>query len=191
MSGCGIAEAGCMRGWIGRGSMLRICAATVAWTAWLVSSGSAGAAEAGDVERGAYLFAVAGCGGCHTELKQKGLPLAGGPALKTPFGTFYGPNITPDPVHGIGGWSDADFVRALREGLSPDGSYLYPAFPYPAFTRMRDEDMLAIKAYIFAQPPVAQPSRPHEVSFPHSWRSLLGLWRSLTFCPGAFQPDAA
>ena len=77
-------------------------------------------AQAADAAaRGAYLFALSGCAGCHTDSKNKGPLLAGGEPLKTPFGTFYGPNITPDPTHGIGKWSDADFVRALRDGVGP------------------------------------------------------------------------
>lgn len=148
-------------------------------------------AQSPEVERGAYLFAAAGCAGCHTDVQNKGPIGAGGRALKTPFGTFYGPNITPDPVDGIGNWSDADFIRALREGLAPDGSNLYPAFPYTSFTRMTDADMLAIKAYIFTLPPVRQPDRPHELSFPFGWRLPLTFWKELNFRPGAFQPDPA
>lgn len=142
------------------------------------------AADQGAVERGAYLFHAAGCQGCHTDAKNGGPPLAGGPAIKTPFGTFYGPNITPDAEHGIGGWSDADFIRALRQGVAPDGSDYYPVFPYTSFTRIRDRDLLDIKAYIFAQPPSDRASRPHEVDFPFRWRFLLGFWKWLNFEPG-------
>ena len=146
-------------------------------------------AEPADLERGAYLFAVGGCAGCHTDAAHGGALLAGGRELKTPFGTFYGPNITPDPEHGIGRWSDADFVRALREGVAPNGSNYYPVFPYAAFTRMSDADMLAIKAHIFSLPPVAQANRRHDVPFPLSWRFLLEFWKALNFTPGAFQPN--
>src|SRR5579883_2401080 len=97
-----------------------------------VAPGFARAGDAGAVARGAYLFAVAGCAACHSDLERGGPLLAGGPALKTPFGTFYGPNITPDPTDGIGSWSDADFVQALREGIRPDGTHLFPVFPYPS-----------------------------------------------------------
>ena len=143
------------------------------------------------LDRGAYLFAAAGCAGCHTDVKAKGPPLAGGRALKTPFGTFYGPNITPDPEHGIGGWSDADFLGALRDGVAPDGAHYFPAFPYTSFTKMSDADLLALKAYIFSLPAVVQPSRPHELSFPFAWRWPLGVWKRLYFTPGPFVPDAA
>lgn len=158
----------------------------------------AGAVEAmpsaqGDptLERGAYLFAAAGCAGCHTDVKNQGALLAGGRPLETPFGVFYSPNITPDPETGIGGWSDEDFVRALREGVSPDGDHLYPAFPYTSYTRMTEEDIRALKAYIFSLPPVRQENRPHDLDFPYGWRSLLGLWKMLNFEPRAFTPDPA
>lgn len=139
------------------------------------------------VERGRYLFAAAGCQGCHTE--KGGELLAGGRALKTPFGTFYGPNITPDPEQGIGRWSDEDFLRALREGVSPEGDFYYPAFPYLSFTGMTDEDILAIKAYIFTLPPVAAPNRDHDLDFPFNIRVGLAPWRWRYFEPGPLEPD--
>jgi mono/diheme cytochrome c family protein len=147
------------------------------------------AADAATIERGAYIFAVAGCAACHTDKKNKGALLAGGRALETPFGTFYAPNITPDPTYGIGNWTDADFTRALREGLRPDGAHLFPVFPYPAFTSMTDRDMLDLKAYIFSLPPIAQASRPQDISFPFSWRWLQTFWRWLNFTPGPYAPD--
>jgi mono/diheme cytochrome c family protein len=140
------------------------------------------------VARGAYLFAAAGCAGCHTDIAAKGPLLGGGRALKTPFGTFYGPNITADPTYGIGRWSDADFLRALQQGEAPDGGNLYPVFPYPSFTRMSDADALAIKAYIWSLPPAATPSRPHDLSFPYSWRFTLTPWKWLNFTAGRFAP---
>lgn len=115
-----------------------------------LAPGLARAADAAAIARGAYLFAVAGCAACHSDPEHGGQLLAGGPALKTPFGTFYGPNITPDPVNGIGSWSDADFIQALREGLRPDGTHLFPVFPYPSFTLITDADLLDLKAYIFS-----------------------------------------
>jgi len=141
------------------------------------------------IKRGAYNFAVAGCSNCHTDSKNKGALLAGGPPIVTAFGTFYGPNITPDPTYGIGSWSDADFLRALREGIRADGAHLYPAFPYPSFTLMTDADILDIKAYIFSLPPVAQQSREQDLWFPASWRWLQTFWRWLNFPPGPFVPD--
>jgi mono/diheme cytochrome c family protein len=146
------------------------------------------AAEADPVARGAYLADAAGCANCHTDSAHGGQPYAGGLALATPFGTFYTPNITPDKETGIGRWSDADFLRALRQGAGPDGANYFPVFPYTSFTKIRDEDVLAIKAFLFSQPAVRQPNRPHDVSFPFSWRFLQNIWKLLFFTEGPFRP---
>jgi len=127
-----------------------------------------------------------GCFSCHTA--PGGQKLAGGRALATPFGTFYSPNITPDPDTGIGRWSDAQFLRALREGIRPDGTNYFPVFPYTSFTRITDSDASAIKAYLFSLPAVRQQNRPHDVAFPFSWRLLQNGWKLLFFTPGPFQP---
>lgn len=148
-------------------------------------------ADQAQIDRGAYIFAAADCGACHTNVKQKGPLLAGGRPLKTPFGTFYSPNITPDPETGIGRWSDADFIRALRDGVSPDDDHYFPVFPYPSFTRMTDQDMLDLKAYIFSLPAVSQANREHEVDFPYGWRFTVWFWKQLNFTSGAFVPDPA
>lgn len=149
------------------------------------------AAEADLVARGAYVVRAAGCIACHTDLKGGGPVLAGGRALKTPFGVFYTPNLTPDPETGIGAWSDADFLRALREGLRRDGSPYYPAFPYTTYSRMTEGDALAIRAYLFSLEPVRRPNRAHDLTPPFGWRALLHLWRLLFFEPRAWRPDAA
>jgi len=148
----------------------------------------AGAADPDLIARGAYLAAAADCVACHTDPADGGRPYAGGRALATPFGTFYSPNITPDPETGIGRWSEAEFLRALREGVRPDGSNYFPVFPYPSFTKITDDDARAIKAYLFAQPPVRQSSREHDVAFPFSWRFLQNGWKLLFFSPGPFRP---
>lgn len=140
-------------------------------------------------ERGAYLFAAAGCETCHTAEADDATPLAGGRALDTPFGVFYTPNITPDADHGIGGWSDADFLRAMRQGVSPDGDDYYPAFPYPSFTRMSDGDILDLKAYLFTLPAAATPNRAHEVGFPFNMRPLLTFWKLLFLNQGPEPSD--
>jgi mono/diheme cytochrome c family protein len=142
------------------------------------------------VSRGEYVFNAGGCLACHTDGKNNGPRLAGGPPLKTPFGTFYAPNISPDPTHGIGRWSDADFLRAMREGVGPDGRHYYPVFPYTSYTKATDRDLLDLKAYLFAQPPVAKPSRPHEVSFPFSIRLTLLPWKWANFTAGPLKPEA-
>jgi mono/diheme cytochrome c family protein len=150
------------------------------------------AAEAADpaVARGAYVFRAAGCLACHTDAEGGGAPLAGGRALETPFGTFYSPNITPDPRTGIGAWSEADFITALRHGTSPDGDPYYPAFPYTSYTGMTDEDMRDLFAYLMAQPPVERDNRAHALNFPYSLRFTLTGWQILFFEPGAYQPVA-
>ncbi len=166
-----------------------VLAATL-WLAPWMESGQAQESDPVDpVARGEYLFRAANCQSCHTDVKNKGKLLAGGRALKTPFGTFYGPNITPDEDHGIGAWSDADFIAALRHGRAPDGSHYFPAFPFTAFTKMTDADMLALKAYIFTLPAVDRPNTPHEIGFPFGWRFLMSAWKWLAFDPGAFEPD--
>lgn len=150
---------------------------------------SPAAADAAQLQRGGLLYGAAGCANCHTDRDGGGLPAAGGRALVTPFGTFYAPNITPDPVHGIGRFSDEDFVRALREGRGPDGRHYYPAFPYPSYTRMTRADMLAIKAWLFARvAPAATPNRDHDLPRYARWRALLGIWKWMYFSPGEFRP---
>jgi mono/diheme cytochrome c family protein len=147
-------------------------------------------AQDGDAaRRGEYLFRAGGCYSCHTDEKNKGPGLAGGRALETPFGTFYSPNITPDKGTGIGSWSDADFLRALKQGKRPDGASYFPVFPYATYNRMTDADALAIKAYLFSLPPVSQANKPHDVGFPFSWRFLQTGWRLLFFSPGEWKPD--
>jgi mono/diheme cytochrome c family protein len=152
--------------------------------------GAAVAQDQGAVQRGATLFAAADCASCHTDKKNGGALLAGGRALPTPFGTFYSPNITPDKQSGIGGWSAADFRRALRDGKDDDGDYLFPAFPYPSFTGMSDADIADLYAFLMAQKPVAQANKPHDLKFPFSFRRLLVFWRSLFFSPGPLAPVA-
>ncbi|HZT51011.1 MAG TPA: cytochrome c [Stellaceae bacterium] len=156
----------------------------------VLRAAAAGAADEAAVKRGGYIFAAAGCVSCHTDRKHDGPPLAGGRALATPFGTFYGPNITPDKEHGIGTWSEADFRRALREGKDDDGDYLYPVFPYTSFTGMSDGDIADLYAYIMAQKPEPRPDQPHAVGFPFGFRPLLFFWRALFFTPGPLQPVA-
>lgn len=166
--------------------------ALVALVALLVASGNTGvlAATSDDaVRRGEYLLRAAGCVSCHTDRDPDGPFLAGGRALKTPFGTFYAPNITPDPNHGIGRWSDEDFVRALAHGVSPRGTHYYPAFPYTSYTRIRREDLLALKAYLFTVPAIARPNRKHELRWYARWRPLLAIWKWFFFTPGVFLPD--
>lgn len=151
--------------------------------------GATAAAQSDAVERGRYLAAAASCETCHTA--KGGQPFAGGLALETPFGTFYTPNITPDRETGIGGWSEAQFLKALHDGARPEGAEYYPAFPYTSFTKLTDEDARAIWAYLSSLPPVRQADRQHALSFPYSWRLLLKSWKWLFFDPGRFRPMPA
>ena len=145
----------------------------------------------GDAKRGEYLAKAGGCLGCHTEEKEKAAPFAGGRALKTPFGTFYGPNITPHPEAGIGKWSEADFMRAMREGRRPDGANYFPAFPYPSFTLVTDADLRDLWAFLRSLPANARASEPHDLGFLYRWRFMVGFWKWLFFTPGPMAPNAA
>jgi mono/diheme cytochrome c family protein len=146
------------------------------------------AADAGSAARGAYLANAADCVACHTDSAHGGQPYAGGRAIATRFGTFYSPNITPDVETGIGRWSDEQFLRALHDGVRPDGANYFPVFPYTSFTKITDADVLAIKSYLFSLPPVRQANRAHDVAFPLSWRFLQTGWKLLFFSAGRFQP---
>jgi mono/diheme cytochrome c family protein len=149
----------------------------------------------GDAKRGEYLSKAGGCLGCHTieqkDGSEKPVPYAGGRALSTPFGTFYGPNITPHPETGIGRWSEADFMRAMREGRRPDGANYFPAFPYPSFTLISDADLRDLWAYLRSLPPSSRPSEPHDLGFLYRWRFSVAIWKWLFFAPGPPAPDAA
>ena len=146
------------------------------------------AADEAQLKRGEVLFKAADCTGCHTDVKGGGALLAGGRKLATPFGVFYGPNITPDPKDGIGGWSEAQFRHALHRGIDDEGEYLYPVFPFASFTGMTDSDVADLYAYLRTLPAVARPDQPHELKFPFGWRKLLVLWRTLFFHPGPLRP---
>ena len=158
----------------------------------VLAAAVAGPVSAQDlVRKGEYLFHAAGCAGCHTDPATKGPLLAGGRALKTPFGVFYSPNITPHPTNGIGGWSDADFVKAVKGGVGKGGTHLFPAFPFPSYAGMTDDDAKAIKAYIFSVPAVAKANRPHDVSAPFGWRIAAWGWQFLFFNGPAAPPAPA
>lgn len=146
------------------------------------------------LRRGEYLTKAGDCIACHTNTleKEKAKPFAGGLAMNTPFGTIYSPNITPDKETGIGNWTDEQFIKAMREGVSPEGHYYYPAFPYLYFNKITTEDLKAIKAYLDSIPAVSQKNRDAEMVWPFSWRFLQLGWRILFFHPentGAFKAD--
>lgn len=135
---------------------------------------------------GARIVALGDCMVCHTA--KDGAAYAGGLGLKTPFGTIYSTNITPDPDTGIGRWSAEAFRRALREGVARDGHLLYPAFPYIHYTRMSDEDIDLAYGYLMSRAPVHTAQPPNELVFPLNFRPLLAFWNLLYLRPG---PDPA
>jgi mono/diheme cytochrome c family protein len=137
------------------------------------------------VARGQYQAAIGDCYACHTV--RGGAPYAGGLEMPTPFGVLFTPNITPDKQHGIGQWTADDFWRAMQEGRSKDGSFLYPAFPYTNYTKVTREDSDALYAYLMSLAPAAVPSKPHAMRFPYNQRELLAGWRTLYFKPGVYQ----
>ncbi len=159
--------------------------------AMAIATGGGAAAQqatsaAGSAASGAYLVRAAGCIACHTA--KGGATFAGGREMKTPFGTFYTPNITPDKKTGIGAWSDADFDRALRHGTAPDGGKYYPVFPYASYALMTAQDASAIKTYLFTLKPVERANRAHELRFPFSMRILMRGWRMLFFADTPLKP---
>ncbi len=156
----------------------------------LFSVSAPGAAAQGDAKRGEYVATAGGCVACHTARDKDAVRFAGGHALKTPFGTFYGPNITPHPQAGIGRWSEADFVRAMREGLRPDGAHYFPAFPYTSYTRIVDKDLSDLWAYLRSLPSSARQNQEHNLRFPFGFRFLLSGWKMLFFTPGPTAADA-
>lgn len=164
-----------------RRCVLRACA-----LALVLGTAVATASAEGDSRHGQYLSKAAGCAGCHTEVKKDAVAYAGGRALKTPFGTFYGPNITPHPQAGIGRWTEANFIRAMRMGERPDGAHYFPAFPYSSFTKITDGDLRDLWAFLRTLPPSSRANQSHNLRFPFSWRFLVGPWKWLFFTPGAF-----
>ena len=171
-----------------------LVALVVGWFEWRVdSTGSMpvarAAPEAALVARGAYLARAGNCVGCHTA--RGGTPYAGGRGIDTPFGTVYASNLTPHDATGLGRWSVGHFWRALHNGRSRDGRLLYPAFPYPNYTRITRADADAIHAYLQSLPAVAQPNRPHALRFPYDTQAALAVWRVLYFRPGRFEPTRA
>ncbi len=158
--------------------------------ALLLGAASGNACAQGDAKRGQYLAQAGGCLACHTEEKKDAAPFAGGRALKTPFGTFYGPNITPDPRAGIGRWTEANFMRAMRHGERPDGADYFPAFPYSSFTRISDGDLRDLWAYLRTLAPGSRANQEHDLKFPYGWRFLVSIWKTLFFTPGPFASDS-
>ncbi|MEC9368488.1 MAG: cytochrome c [Pseudomonadota bacterium] len=153
-----------------------------------------------DVKNGEYMFYAGGCASCHAapasskcDDPKYGDPklLAGGRCLKTPFGTFYAPNISSDRTHGIGGWTPLEFVNAMARGVSPDGSHYYPAFPYTSYQRMKPTDLLDLKAFLDTLPASDVEAPAHDLALPFRLRRGLGLWKLLFLDGQAYQPIAS
>jgi mono/diheme cytochrome c family protein len=166
------------------------------WIATLpaVIAASALPPYAPDAENGRTMFNIGGCASCHAVPnndpdKVDRTRLGGGLALKSPFGTFYVPNISPDPKDGIGNWSEANFVTALWKGTSEHGNNLFPAFPYSSYQHMKLDDVRDLFAYLKTLPPVSGKVRRHDLSFPFNERRLVGGWKLLFLHGGPFVPD--
>ncbi len=140
-----------------------------------------------EIERGRYLVYAGDCAACHTD--DGGKPFAGGRPIPTPFGTLYATNITPDQRTGIGDWTDDQFWNAMHNGIRADGKHLYPAFPYPWYTRLTREDVLAMRAYLGTLAPVRHENKAPDLPWPLRWRGSLGAWNTLFFKAGSYVPD--
>jgi mono/diheme cytochrome c family protein len=186
---------------IAAGIMLCGAAAAAGWIAAAPQPRSTAslAAHQPDVENGKRLYTASGCLSCHLPARDnkdadKSLP-SGGHKLVTPAGTFYPPNITPDRETGIGGWSDTDFINAMKLGISPDGQHYLPAFPYTSYAHMSDADVLDIKAYMDTLTPVTAQNKPPDLPLGLPVETImrrgLGLWKMAAFEPQAFKPDPA
>ena len=156
--------------------------------AWVLSAPAAPLPDSGlagltpDVTRGATIFAVAGCASCHSapDAAYSLTPvLAGGEAFASDFGIFIAPNISPDPVQGIGSWTDAQIISAIQHGVDDQGNHLYPAFPYPSYNKATLQDMVDLVAFWRTLPAADIPSQPHQVGFPFSIRRAVGMWKLL------------
>jgi len=166
-----------------------VSAALLGWRSSLplAQSLDTGSFSASMLARGQQIAALGNCAGCHTA--EDGERNAGGRAMHTPFGTIYTTNLTPDRENGIGAWSYRAFERAMREGVSRDGHQLYPAFPYTAFAQMRDDDMMALYAYLMSQPAVASKPPDTSLSFPFNVRPLMGFWNALFHTESRYTPN--
>lgn len=204
-----VAPYGRMQDPYGRAFSLRVGFAIAFALIWIVSSiealaespgdGAGGAVDASPPEipdavvRGERVFFQTGGCSCHTNYPGEGdeAPLlAGGRAMETPFGVFYSTNITSDSETGIGNWTPADFVRAMQDGVSPEGEHYFPTFPYPSFTGLSDQDLLDLEAYLRSLPAVQRENRPPDAPFPFSWRATVAGWKLLNFEPGRLEPVA-
>lgn len=173
-------------------SALVLLVAAGAGTGWVLSAPSKldpavlSALHPGDAAKGQRIFYAGGCASCHAAPGAQGdakLRLTGGVRLKTDFGTFVTPNISPDKADGIGAWTPVDLANAMLRGVSPEGEHYYPAFPYTSYARMAPQDVFDLFAFLQTLPTVSGRAPPHEVSFPFNIRRGLGLWKKLYLSP--------
>src|SRR3954447_25830172 len=161
-------------------------------TAAPLSSAVTAPAHAPDVANGLATFNAAGCSSCHAVPDQPDrLRLGGGLGIRSPFGTFFAPNISPDPADGIGSWTEAEFIRAVKQGVSPAGYHYFPAFPYTSYQHAKAEDIRDLFAYLKTLAPVSGKVRGHDVAFPFSIRRNIGIWKLLFMDHEPFTPDPA
>lgn len=147
-------------------------------------------AAGADAAAGRVVFLASGCNSCHATPGQSDpLRLGGGLELKTPFGSFFPPNISPDPIDGIGRWDVVDLANALKAGVSPDGRHYYPALPYTSYQYMTDGDVRDLMAFLRTLPPVHGRPPPHRLAFPFSIRRGVGLWKLFYLDGGRLDPD--
>lgn len=158
-------------------------------TFWPSPSGAEIADRPSDPKRGAYLLRTGGCVACHSA--EGGELLSGGGALRSPFGSFYAPNITPDPDQGLGNWTLTEFAQAVRLGVRRDGAPYYPAFPYEFYAAFTDQDVADMWAALNAVPPSSQPSQAHDVPFPFSVRDGLRIWQTLFARPYQYEKETS
>ena len=171
-----------------------LAAAGVYWwlSAPVVAAAGTAPARVPDLANGQVMFNAGGCASCHAVPDQPDrLRLGGGVAIKSPFGTFYAPDISSDPTDGIGKWSEAEFVNAVMHGVSPDGQHYFPAFPYTSYQHARREDVLDLFAYLKTLPAVAGKVRDHDVHFPFNIRRNVGIWKFLFLDGKPFVADSA
>jgi len=143
-----------------------------------------------DLGNGRTAFNAGGCSSCHAVPGQPDrFRLGGGVAIPSPFGTFYAPNISPDPADGIGRWSEADFINAVTRGISPAGTHYFPAFPYTSYVQAKIGDLRDLFAFLKTLPPVPGKVRDHDVPFPFNIRRNIGIWKLLFMDDRAFTPD--
>jgi mono/diheme cytochrome c family protein len=157
-------------------------------TTMYAKAGDSDPQELTQIERGRYLAVLSDCASCHT-VSGSNQPFAGGRAIETPFGNILAPNITPDAETGIGSWSDDAFDAAVRNGLRRNGSRLYPAMPYTAYTKMSRDDVLAIRAYLNTVTPVSNAVVANTLPFPFNIRASMRVWNALYFNRGSYKPD--